>query len=146
MPDSPGEGGQFAADLYELFEVAQKDLRPLAELYSGFSSSVDGSNSYDLDPAPAGGTVFGGQGALRSGSALTALRDDVQYAFALSSQHIESAAATLIEVAESYAGTDDETRSDFDAFVSENYPDGAESTPAASPTYPASGGGPVPRD
>lgn len=35
MPDAPGEGGKFAADLYELYEVAQKDLRPLADLYSG---------------------------------------------------------------------------------------------------------------
>jgi hypothetical protein len=47
MPDSYGEGGQFAADLGELYETATKSLRPLAGDYSRFSSVFDESNAYD---------------------------------------------------------------------------------------------------
>lgn len=148
MPDSPGTGGQFAADLYELYEVAQNDLRPLAEQYSSFSAKLQQSSGYELDPPPVAGTVVGGSGIFRSGSALLALRDDVQYAFAKSSENIESAAATLITVAESYADADDETRSDFDAFMAEGFPDGETPGPPHSPVYPDSSrsGDPVPRD
>ncbi|WP_112134534.1 hypothetical protein [Glycomyces dulcitolivorans] len=148
MPDSPGEGGQFAADLYELYEVAQNDLRPLASLYSGFSSQVDETGSCNLNPAPVAGTVARGQSALRSGSALVSLRDDVQYAFARSSENIESAAATLIDVTENYADTDDATRTDFDSYRSEDFPTGQTPPPPRDPVYPESEGRsqPVPKD
>jgi len=138
MPDTPGSGGEFAADLYELYEVAQNDLRPLAELYSGLSSKVDETGSCNLDPMPTGGTVARGQRALRSGSALVALRDDVQYAFARSSENIEAAAATLIDVTDSYADTDDATRADFDAFQAEDFPTGQTPPPPRPPVYPES--------
>ncbi|WP_335991594.1 hypothetical protein [Glycomyces sp. MUSA5-2] len=148
MPDSPGSGGQFAADLYELYEVAQNDLRPLAEQYSGFSAKLQQSSGYNLDPAPVAGTVAGGSGIFRSGSALLALRDDVQYAFAKSSENVESAAATLIDVAESYADADDETRADFDSFKAEDFPDGETPRPPHNPVYPGNerSSGPISHD
>ncbi|PRY60973.1 hypothetical protein [Glycomyces artemisiae] len=146
MPDSPGSGGQFAADLYELYEVAQNDLRPLAELYSGFSSQIDETGAYSLDPPPASGIVARGQSALRSGSALVSLRDDVQYVFAMSSQNIEAAAATLITVSETYADADDETRADFDASKADDFPNGNTPAPPPPPTYPAGSGAPIPKD
>lgn len=71
MPDTPGEGDKFAVDLYE---IARSDLQPLADLYSALSRSVDQSNEHNLNPLPATGLVDRGQGALRSGSQLTALR------------------------------------------------------------------------
>ncbi len=148
MPDSPGEGGQFAADLYELYEVAQKDLRPLAELYSGYSAKLAQSAAYNLNPASVAGTMSRDNSIFRSGSAILALRDEVQYAFAKSSENIESAAVTLIEVAENYAATDDETQSDFNALMSDGFPDGETSSPPHKPIYPDDSrhGGPIPRD
>ncbi|WP_026923558.1 hypothetical protein [Glycomyces arizonensis] len=150
MPDSPGEGSRFSADLYELYEVAQNDLRPLAEQYSGYSAKVDQTTAFNLDPAPVAGVMSRGSGIFRSGSALLALRDDVQYAFAKSSENIEAAATTLIEVAENYAGADDETQSDFNALLAEGFPDGEEpGTPPRPPVYPDGSrnqGRPVPED
>ncbi|GAA1689093.1 hypothetical protein GCM10009830_40820 [Glycomyces endophyticus] len=141
MPDSPGEGGQFAADLYELYEVAQKDLLPLAETYSSLSAQVGRSSDFDLDPPPVAETVARGQSALRSGSGLQAIRDDVQYAFARSSQNVESAARTLIEVTENYADTDDATRSDFDSLVTDGFPSGVPTAGPHDPVYPSGTGG-----
>ncbi|MFB9658431.1 hypothetical protein ACFQS3_19525 [Glycomyces mayteni] len=148
MPDSPGSGGQFAADLYELYEVAQNDLRPLAEQYSALSSKVDETGACNLDPMPTGGTLAGGQRSLRSGSALVALRDDVQYAFARSSENIEAAAVTLIDVTDSYADTDDATRADFDSFRAEDFPTGQTQPPPRPPVYPEASdrNEPTPRD
>ncbi|MQM28346.1 hypothetical protein [Glycomyces albidus] len=144
MPDSPGDGGQFTADLYELYEVAQNELRPLARLYGDFSSTVDETRSCNLDPAPVGGSVGRGQSALRSGSALVSLRDDVQYAFARSSENIETAAATLVEVTENYADTDDTTRADFESFKAEDFPTGTTPRPTPAPVYPdADSGNPL---
>lgn len=147
MPDSPGSGGQFAADLYELYEVAQNDLLPLAQVYSDLSTQVNESASYDLDPPPVAEVVARGQSALRSGAGLQAIRDDVQYAFARSSQNIESAARTLIEVTESYADADDATRSDFDDLVSDGFPDGVPTAGPRDPVYPSGqSGGHILRD
>jgi hypothetical protein len=144
MPDSPGEGGQFAADLYELYEVAQNDLRPLAEQYSGYSAKLSQSDGYNLDPSAVAGTMTRDNSFFRSGSDIVALRNDVQFAFAKSSENIEAAAVTLIGVAESYATADDEAQSDFDALMSEGFPDGETGRPPHHPVYPG-GGGPTPR-
>jgi hypothetical protein len=136
MPDSYGEGGQFAADLGELYEIATKSLRPLAGDYSRISSVFEESNAYDLDQPPTGGTVSRGQSALRSGAALTALRDDLQYAFAKSCENVESAAATLIEVANNYAAADEETQADFDSYLADNDLAGPTLAPPRPPVYP----------
>ncbi len=142
MPDTPGEGDKFAADLYELYEVARSDLQPLADLYGGFSRSVDQSNEYNLNPPPATGVVGRGQGALRSGSRLAALRDDIQYAFARSSQNIESAATTLLEVAENYANADEEIQADFEAKKVEDFPsdESLRRSDPPPPVYPDGNG------
>ncbi|MCC3763580.1 hypothetical protein K3N28_10900 [Glycomyces sp. TRM65418] len=149
MPETPGEGGQFAADLYELYEVAQKDLRPLAEQYSGYSAALAQSSAYELDPSPVAGAAFPGGGIFRSGSALLTLRDEVQYAFAKSSENIESAAVTLTQVVENYASTDDETQADFDSLTAEGFTDDGTRRPSSEPVYPegrSNSGGPIPRD
>lgn len=136
MPDSYGEGGQFAADLGELYEVATKGLRPLSNEYSRFSSQFEDSTQYDLDQPPTGGTVSRGQSVLRSGAALTALRDDLQFALARSCENVESAAVTLIEVANNYAAADEDTQSDFDAYLADNDLAGPTMAPPRAPVYP----------
>lgn len=136
MPDSYGEGGEFAADLGELYEVATKGLRPLSNEYSRFSSAFEDSTQYDLDQPPRGGTVSSGQSALRSGGAVTALRDDLQYVFAKSCENVESAAVTLIDVANNYAASDEDTQSDFDAFLADNDLAGPTMAPPKPPVYP----------
>lgn len=149
MPNSPGEGGRFTADLYELYEVAQNDLRPLADQYSGYSAEVDRTTAFNLDPTAVAGILAKDNGVFRSGSALCTLRDELQYAFAKSSENIEAAATTLIDVAEDYAAADDETQSDFDAFLAEGFPDREVPGPPASPVYPDEDryrGGPVAKD
>jgi len=149
VPDSPGEGDKFAADLYELYEVAQKDLRPLADLYGGLSRQLEKSSDYELNPRPVAGVVSRGQGIFRSGPGLLALRDDVQYAFARSSENIETAAATLIEVAENYAAADEDTQADFEAQQAEDFPAGKDRGPSSAPVYPDGHGrhsAPLPKD
>ncbi|HEU5128279.1 MAG TPA: hypothetical protein VFU12_09850 [Glycomyces sp.] len=149
MPDPPGEGGRFAADLYELYEVARNDLRPLAEQYSGYSAEVDRTTAFDLDPTAVAGTMSKNNGIFRSGSALCTLRDELQYAFAKSSENIEAAAVALIDVAEDYAAADEETQSDFDAFMAEGFPDRETPEPPSSPVYPDEDryrDGPAPKD
>jgi hypothetical protein len=146
MPDSYGEGGQFAADLGELYEVATKSLRPLSSEYSRFSSTFEDSTQYDLDQPPTGGAVSRGQSALQSGAALTALRDDLQYAFAKSCENVESAAVTLIDVANNYAAADDDTQADFDSYLAENDLTGPTMAPPKPPVYPESGNQPRPHD
>ncbi|GAA2126976.1 hypothetical protein GALLR39Z86_09810 [Glycomyces algeriensis] len=138
MPDSYGEGSQFAADLGELYEVATKGLRPLSNEYSRFSSKIEEATQYDLDQPPTGGAVSRGQSALQSGRALTSLRDDIQFAFARSCENVESAAVTLIEVANTYAAVDEETQSDFDAYLADNELAGPMMAPPKAPVYPDS--------
>jgi hypothetical protein len=146
MPDSYGEGGQFAADLGELYEVATKGLRPLSNEYSRFSSTFEDSTQYNLDQPPTGGTITSGQSALRSGGALTALRDDLQYAFAKSCENVETAAVTLIDVANTYAAADEDTQSDFDAFLADNDLAGPTMAPPRDPVYPDGRNHGQPRD
>jgi hypothetical protein len=117
-----------------------KGLRPLSNEYSRFSSTFEDSTQYDLDQPPTGGTISRGQSALRSGGALTALRDDLQYAFAKSCENVESAAVTLIDVANNYAAADEDTQSDFDAFLADNDLAGPTMAPPKPPTYPDSRG------
>jgi hypothetical protein len=150
MSDSPGAGGKFAADIYELYDVARTDMRELADKYSDLSGQVGETSGDNIDPPPPTGNVARGQSALRSGALLSSLRDDLQYAYARSSENVEAAANTLLAVAESYAATDEETQSEFDALQTENHPDGTPPMLGISPpAYPGSTGGhgqPRPRD
>ena len=149
MPDSPGEGGKFAADVYELYDIARTDMRELADKYSDLSVQVGETSGDNIDPPPPTGNVGRGQSALRSGPLLTSLRDELQYAYARSSENVVAAANTLMAVAESYAATDDETQADFDALKAEGFPNGDQVLAISSPDYPASTRGetqPRPRD
>jgi hypothetical protein len=139
-----GSGGKFAADLWDLYEVARTDMMDLADRYEEMAGGVAATQSTSINPPPYGGAsggrnMAGGSshtaGALCCGGAMSELRDELQTMLERSGQNVAAAATALMEVARTYAESDEETKSDFDSRLEESFgSDPTERTPSAPAT------------
>jgi hypothetical protein len=141
-----GSGGKFAADLWDLYEVARTDMMDLADRYGEMAGGVAATQSTSINPPPYGGTsggrnMAGGSshtaGALRCGGAMSELRDELQTMLERSGQNVAAAATALMEVARTYAESDEETKSDFDSRMEESF--GNDPSERSLPNSPTDG-------
>lgn len=127
---SAGSGGKYAADLWDIYEVARTDMMDLADRYEEMAGDVAATQSISINPPPYGGGAgarnMGGSGnraggALLCGAAMSQLRDELQTMLKRSGENVATAAATLMTVARTYAEADEETKNDFDSRMDEAF-------------------------
>lgn len=134
-----GSGDGYSADLWDLYEIGRTDIMALAEDYNALATGIAGTWDQSIDPPPAAagsGVVARGASALRSGAALSALREELQVIFAQSCVNVGAAATSLMDTAAAYAEADEAISEDFASQIASEF-DGSEPAAPPQPPFPS---------